>query len=225
MRIQSQTYIQSQDGFSLLETLIALVIMSLASLALFQSSSALLRVSDKALEISETLLDDGAGRKMLRSLIAGAKTHWPENIILGTQDDIFTGDNRILKGRSVGVPTKNRAKFEAFTLELVELGHDNTALRLTSTDLVLDVFPILGRNAKMEYLGEDKIWYKQWPPREIPSPGFFNDVELMQMPHLPLAVKISWIDGIFGEDVQRSIIAATDGATRPPYRDVSDIDL
>ena len=76
----------SEAGFSLLEVLIALAIMSLTSLALFQSMSRMLYISDRAIDVSEQSLENAVSNLTIRQLVDGLVPSWsikPEDSFLG----------------------------------------------------------------------------------------------------------------------------------------------
>ncbi len=198
-----------QSGFTLLETLIALAIMSLASLALFQSTGTLLRVTDGAVSAGERTLEEAIARKTFRRSIAGLTPAWPEQA-----DAFFKGDANQFSGLSTGLPSEQDEVLMAFSFVLVGGGSDGVDLQITTPTNMWTLKNFHVDRASFSYLGEDHHWYEIWPPAEIPAPGFFDDENFMTMAQLPLAIRLR---GQVGE-VLIDWIAPISGAHEPPFR-------
>jgi len=110
-------------GFTLLETLIALAILSIASLAMFQSIGTLLQVSDKAVSASERTVDKSLDRLALITLMSEIVPHWNDQA-----DMAFTGTDVEMSGVSTINLGVDSSGLTPFTLRLVdERGLDMSA--------------------------------------------------------------------------------------------------
>jgi len=87
---------RAEQGFTLLETLMALAMMSIISLALFQSLGQMLAVSDRAVRIGNGSLDQFANEAGYRDFIGDIIGTW-------TQSDpfILKGNEQQLSGLAV----------------------------------------------------------------------------------------------------------------------------
>ena len=90
-------------GFSLLETLFALVIMSFASLALFQSTSAMLSLSDRAVSAAERTLDGALDRRAIGHWIGKRRAKLNDIGAIVPQ-----GTKRVIASLKVGVARHDR---------------------------------------------------------------------------------------------------------------------
>ena len=191
----------TQSGFSLLETLFALVIMSFASLALFQSTSAMLSLSDRAVSAAERTLDGALDRRALGSLLGHLVPHWPE-----APDTAFTGSPTQLRGVSsaglsdaaghmpfiLRLETQDISAGSALSLQYQNI---NTELRRfgggDDEDAPLwTLSQNIAPDARFSYLGVDNQWYGHWPPQETPVTPYFNDARFIDPPALPRAIKL-----------------------------------
>jgi len=178
-------------GFTLLETLVALAILSLTSLALFQSMGALLQVSDKAIKAGERTMDKSLDRVALNSLMSALVPHWNNNPAMA-----FRGTELTLSGLStvnLGLETQG---LTPFTLRLKPQTTSKTnTLQYVSDEISLELASDIPSSARFGYVGVDSALRKTWPP-EIPlSAGFFDQKAFDTIPILPNAVYLSLPDG------------------------------
>ena len=197
-------------GFTLLETLISLAILSVVSLALFQSTSMLLRITDRAVQAGERALESSIARKTFRSSIGGLTLGWSEH-----KEDIFIGNERSLSGLSRDVPALFAQRLQRVSFHLIPTDTDTITLEVRMEDSVWSLHEFTAQRAKFSYLGTDQKWYEAWPPQQTPSTGFFDDAAYLQIPQLPLAVRISGVNR--GEKF--SWVADIADVHRPLYRE------
>lgn len=191
-----------EAGFSLLETLFALAIMSLASVALFQSTSSMLRLSERAVAAGERTVSGGLDRLALTHLIDGLVPPWPEET-----DAIFKGSSTALQGLSTGGLTLIQEQAVFFTLTLEAAAGGKAALIYRAKDalggsegesltkhagvdgwVLMDALPA---DARFFYMGVDQKWRDVWPPDTKPARGYFDDDRFTQDPVLPIAIQLS----------------------------------
>lgn len=193
---------KGEAGFSLLETLFALAIMSIASLALFQSTSAMLQVSDRAVRTGERTLNSELDRIVTSNIVEGIMTPWPEHT-----DSAFTGSAREFSGLSTGTPQAGAARPARFTLTLERQNSGSVLIYRAVNEVRIARAPRAGsvepaaaeswvlmhslpEAARFEYMGIDQKFYNIWPPLETPSRGYFNDDILMKGEALPEAIRL-----------------------------------
>lgn len=200
----------SEQGFSLLETLIALAIMSIASLALFQSTATMLSVSDRAVKTSERVLDGALNRRAMTGLLSGLVPAWPED---GARS--FKGTASRLEGLSAeslswqnealgsglshfsltlsGEAQNNTQPLNAWSLRYEDLTSNGNS-RTRDEGWVLDAG--LPANTRFRYLGLDGTWRANWPPPTPPATPYFNDALFITTSPLPEAVKLETGQGV-----------------------------
>ena len=191
-----------EAGFSLLETLFALAIMSLASVALFQSTSSMLRLSERAVAAGERTVNGGLDRIALSNLVESITPAWPE-----AEDDVFSGTAQSFRGLTAGAPRAGLARLTRFEMRLEDAGPNSKVLmyypqgegvfesRKNAPNgwMMKAGFP---KGATFHYRGVDQKDYPFWPPKEKPSRGYFdNDDMLLKTPPLPEAISLKSAQG------------------------------
>lgn len=174
------------QGFTLLETMIALALMALTTLALFQSGSALLRVSDRAVNLARTSINENVTRQIYVDLVRGLVPAWEEN-----SSQIFEGKPEGFHGLSSAIPTSMTTTLAPFSIDLRANTKTGQTLRLNVGTTGLDLVQFDSTDMQFSYLGADGVWRSSWPPETVPKPGFFDDDKYMDMPQLPKAIKLA----------------------------------
>jgi len=193
---------RQDHGFTLLETLMALAIMSIISLALFQSLGQMLAVSDRAIRIGNESLDQFANEAGYRDFIGDIIGTWSEQDPL-----IFKGNTLQMSGLAVSpliVDQQTGAQSFQLSIESVPTAEGRPArfqLALDSDGLSLNAIgtrsrPVLavfeGQNPRLLYSSYDQTPRRLWPPDTVPSPGIFNDNIYMDIPRLPHAIGLAY---------------------------------
>ncbi len=178
---------ETERGFSLLETLFALAIMSIASLALFQSTSSMLSLSDRAVKAGERTVNKSLDRLAISRVIDGMMPHWPHQP--GTA---FEGQSRALRGLSSAPLSANMGGPELVMLRLQagKNGQETLIYSPENTQESWEIMTGLPPGARFEYMGIDQEWYAIWPPEVTPERGYFDDGKLQRTPALPQAVRL-----------------------------------
>lgn len=193
-----------ESGFSLLETLVALAIMSIASLALFQSTSAMLSLSDRAVKTSERVLDAELSRRAVTGLLSALMPAWPED-----QARQFSGSATTLQGLSTkGLSWQSEALGSGLAhfalslkdsanggavLEYTDLSQRSSGASAQAQGWILEAS--LPAGARFTYQGLDGQWYSQWPPANPPATPYFDDALFIQTPALPEAIRLQASNG------------------------------
>lgn len=188
---------RKEQGFSLLEVMVSLVILSLVSLATFQSITTLNALSDRANAVADRAIERALDYAAFDALIASAVPRWPDQSGTALQ-----GDSRSV--RFTGAVTEIRSETGSDTgtitrLRRAELRVEDGRL-LLQTDNALQDLGLVGTGTQFSYLATDRIWRDEWPldttvpfgPAEA-SPN--DDYRFSSPPQFPLAVRLSLPDG------------------------------
>jgi len=179
-----------QHGFSLIEMIVALAIMSIVMSVLFQSVYGWVRLSDRINNASQNSVAGTVKIKQFQYGVSGLIATWPEN-----EDEVFTGTSIYFRGLSrfsLDGATPRLRKIE-YRLEVID---EAITLLFQSPEnqWPLASFPDVTINsnpaATFSYLGADGQWQEQWPPAENPVPGPFIDATQFPIPQLPLAIRM-----------------------------------
>jgi len=207
--------IANEYGFSLLETLIALAILSLSSLILFQSTSSMLSVSEKTSMANDKLIENVIARETFKNIISGLTPGWPNQ-----EGTVFDGKPHEFSGLTTRFPssTDYRMAHVSVTLNQTENNVNNLIVKSAGTDaIILEEFNATA--AVFEYMGEDQVFYPVWPPEQLKNLGFANDASFMEVPDLPKLIRLS-VETSSSESNNHVIwIASIGGETRLPYKD------
>ena len=181
-----QKRLENQAGFSLLELIVSMAIVSLISTALFQSMVSWTRLASRASDAADQSLSNIAGQEMFDRAVSGFVFAWPED-----EEGTFSGSPTSFSGLS-------HKPLETITpqLALIQFSIDQTSAggRLTykhgPVKWALTTFT--GNNASFAYLGADGVWRPSWPPAENPEAGPFDDAQYFATPQFPAAIKVTF---------------------------------
>lgn len=204
-----------EGGFSLLETLVALAIMSLTSLILFQSTTSMLSVSEKASDASVRIVDNAIARTTFKKIIGELTPGWPDR-----ETTVFKGTVAGFSGLTATFPSAIEQELTTMSMEFRSRGVNNIDLvlkKLGEPEIILDSFE--GDEGTFSYLGQDQLFYPVWPPERLRSQGFDTDESFQEVPELPVAIRMT-ISGTESRDgVSVLWLATVNGLTKLPYRD------
>lgn len=193
-----------EAGFSLLEVMVSLVILSLVSLATFQSITTMSALSDRANHAAERSIERTLDYAGFDAIISAAVPKWqgePGDAMAGNAERLVltTALTRPARSRAVQSEAGDEGAALINRLRLVEIQIEEGYLVIKSEG---DALPMsfVGQEAALSYLGTDRIWYSAWPPeRSLPygpeaaKPN--DDYQLSGPPQFPLAVRLSLTDG------------------------------
>jgi prepilin-type N-terminal cleavage/methylation domain-containing protein len=180
---ESVRKLQHSAGFSLIEMIVTLALLSLISLILFQSAitqwSNMQRISlafERAqnLPLREEIFRDVAGQ-----LLPG----WPEQ-----QIGIFRGGPEGFSGITLRpfsaldhqlAPLDVRISNQGAGQSLIMGGEDAN-----------DILASEISNARFDYKAMDGSWHDRWPPETKPGNGFFTDQVYFETPQLPEVIRL-----------------------------------
>ena len=182
--MRSSRLMRGQAGFTLLEVMIGLVILSLASLAMMQSTVSMMRSTDRAVDVAQVSIETALNRQVYEDALDTFLLSWDEE---GRAR--FRGEARRMSGpmatsllpdTALGQRAELAVTREGDAL-LLQLGHREDAVTLARFE---------GRDARFGYLGRDRAWHAKWPPDTLPRSGIFNDDVGAQMPEWPEAIRL-----------------------------------
>jgi len=177
-------------GFTLLEVLIALSLVSLVTIAIFQSFISMTRLSDRAQRTTEASFNEHVDAVLLGRVVEGL---FPERA--NKARNVFQGSGDEFSGMSSGfiLPDMGNKGLAFFKVSLVN----------GKVILVLDdrefAFSSKAEAQAFSYLGTDRNWHSEWPPANALPFGPIENVqnqdhELALPPLLPLAIRINFVD-------------------------------
>lgn len=171
----------NQFGFTLLELLITMVIVSVISLGLFQSLSSMLQVTERAVKSGERVFDSALLKKQRVELLASLVPSWPD------KKDPFVGGAESFSGVSASLLSLSEDRFGGFEMYLTKRGGDiSVNYRADGLEYVMQ--NNLPAGAKFIYLGQDSHWYDEWPNKKILSQVSDDNNLIFNPPDLPSAI-------------------------------------
>lgn len=193
--------VMSEDaGFSLLETLVALMIMAIASLALFQSTTAMLSLSDRAVRTGERTLDNALTRRALSGVLAGLIPPWRDE-----HDTAFTANARQMSGFTAQGLSAVDTGASRFTLYLDRSGPTQTRLvyrtetasargrrsAAQTTEAPWVIKDDIPPGAEFTYQDDKGVWHSVWPAPAPKARAFDNLAAVLDTPPLlPAAIAL-----------------------------------
>lgn len=188
-RMTRKSKADSQAGFSLLELIASLAIVSLVSAALFQSMAAWMRLSARAAAAADATLTSIAGQQMFDRAVGGLTFAWPEETearFIGASDGFSGHSATPLQGLTPG-------------LDVIQVAIQSSVspargrIVYSSGDAVW-ALQEFDETAALSYLGADGAWRSNWPPATNPEPGPFADAPFFDTPQLPIAIRLTYGD-------------------------------
>lgn len=187
-------------GFTLLETLVVLVITALISVVLVQGMglvlSARTSVESKLVDADQFILQ----RNVLLDPLRGVVPDYPD------RPNIFSGQLRQVRGFTVKPLQERLGSPVGFTMAMdYDSGTDETFVtyrELGSEPLVVARWP--GNVGGFYYRDRTGDWNEAWPPAGVAADT---------VPQTPWLIRVE-----MGEGVPSSLIASVDGAHRRPFR-------
>lgn len=151
---------RASRGFTLIEVLVVIVLVSLMSYLLMQSMSQVMFLRFRFLTFLETLQVGKMQEQWFRQVASSIATD------LQPSTNIFVGDKRGFSGRilnplqgPIGVPTQAR-------MRLVQAGV-RVSLKYAELGAELDLGSWVANGAEFSYLDKDGELHSQWPPEML----------------------------------------------------------
>ena len=169
-----------EGGFSLLEVLVSLALISVTTLLIYRVVIDQFALSQRIERVNSLTLDTWSHRQVFADSIGAIVPEWsgsePDNTFYGASDR-FGG----LTGQSQFEFADRLVPF-SFTLQGNQLIYQEAGAWI-----VLEVLP---EEATFSYLGDDHIWHPKWPPDERTDAGAYDDSEFYEQPQLPVAIRL-----------------------------------
>lgn len=172
----------SESGFSLIEVLVTLAILSVSSALIFQSLWSQMALVERVETATAAAVQDRITRSGFGQVIGGLTPAWPEE----EQSNVFVGDGSSMSGLTATPLTADELDLPQFEMSI---DPQTQALEYRSGDITIQLVQFNGP-AQFHYLGQDDFWVNEWPLDDIPDPGPFDDSADYVMPPLPKAVRI-----------------------------------
>ncbi|TCP32956.1 prepilin-type N-terminal cleavage/methylation domain-containing protein [Rhodothalassium salexigens DSM 2132] len=177
----------ASGGFSLIEVIVTLAIVSLVSTILFQSVTTHWGNMQRIDAAFDRAREGGVRAQVFRQVVVHLLPAWPEQ-----EEARFRGGPSGFSGLTGQAASASEAALTPFSIEAVAgRGVGPLRLRLVDRDVVL-ADPV--RDVRVEYLALNGRWLDRWPPEENPGNGFFSDGQYFDTPPLPEAIRIRFVD-------------------------------
>lgn len=173
------------EGFSLLEVLVALAIMSVASLGLFQSLSSMLEVSSKSVRYTESTLNNAIIDRSLSQLVRGLVTEWPDG-----PDNPFIGRETEFEGLSTRAIEEDNFGIMAFTLQLRENQQAGRDLVYSSANQEIYLARDLPDASHFLYRNIDGSWSDVWPMPPSRDTSALEELLPFETKAMPVAIAL-----------------------------------
>jgi len=172
---------ESRDrGFSLLEVLVALVLISVTTLLISRVVIDQFALSQRIESVNHITLDTWSHRQTFADSVGAIVPDWsdsePNNSFYGAPDKFG------------GVTTQPQfALFDRLVPFSFALQDNQLIYQEAETQIVLENLP---EEATFSYLADDQAWYERWPPEVRTDPGPYDDSEFYEQPQLPVAIRL-----------------------------------
>ena len=173
-------------GASLLELIVALAIISLASLALFQSMGAWMRISATTANAAETAITNALALERFQILVRGLSIAWPEE-----ESSMFMGTPSNFSGLTTSPLHFADPGLEKVTLSIASQNGTPALMYQAGREVWTLASTRPGTSLVFEYLGADGNWRANWPPKTLPLIFAQDDPSFFQIPQLPKAIKLT----------------------------------
>lgn len=171
-----------QAGFSLLETLVTLAILSISSVLIFQSLASQANLTARIEAAATNATSDAVKREGFTSVVQGLVPSWPED-----DETPFDATPEKVSGLTASPLLNESFGLIYFTFELSG-NPSELAYIANGRRVVLETF---SEAAAFSYLGPDDEWYPEWPPAlKQPDAGRFDDSPAYETWPLPRAIRI-----------------------------------
>lgn len=168
-------------GFTLLEVLVVLVIVSLISVVLMQGMGLILNLRDNLGDRMADLERAALQRSVIRLPLEGLVADFNDG------ESIFTGTAERISGLTIQPLFRRGGRPIPFALTLeYEEGKELNSLYYTEDqDERLLLASWSGKRAYFRYIGDPRGWVPSWPPGDAPVLGLTTIVADVRPPQLP----------------------------------------
>jgi len=175
-----------ERGLTLVETLVGLALLSLISMAMFQSITIWLLLSTQTSMHAQGAVSGAISSQQFQWVVRGLTPAWPEE-----DEKIFSGTPRGFSGISRR-PLESASPGMGVISMTVEIDGGEAKLTYRSGDLSWPFLRASIREGAFTYLAADGTWRQEWPPETSPEAGPFDDAIFAPTPQLPLAIRFEY---------------------------------
>ncbi|WP_334021624.1 PulJ/GspJ family protein [Alteromonas sp. S015] len=160
---------RAERGFTLLEMMVVLVIVSLISVLLMQGFSFVIglqeRIRVQLVTVQNVELKEQWFRLVTRAIIREDTA----------PDDRFQGDNNQFSGTTLQ-PLHNKLGVPTQVQWRIEYDGENTSLFYSEADEEpIRIISWRGREQSFQYLDEEGVFHDEWPPEDSLMPAAFSN--------------------------------------------------
>lgn len=169
------------SGFTLLEVLVVMMIVSLVSVVLMQGMSLILNLrdnlGDQMFDLDQTVLK----RNLVRQPLQGLYADFDDEL------NIFSGQPTKISGLTIQPLLRRAGRPIPFsmTIEYDESLRSNTLVYREDQDEPLRIATWEGEPAFFRYIGDETGWADAWPPVGLSSAVIANVITEVRAPQLP----------------------------------------
>lgn len=172
-------------GFSLVEVLVALFVSSVLALALFQSTSQWLFITDRASQATNDAMSRLSTQRAFDQIVRGLIPAWPDD-----ESGMFVGDEDGFSGLTVGRPMAGRSGLKQVRLYLRRADQSQQLVYASAGGEVVLRREIPNANAAFAYLDEGFSWSSHWLQADAArSASGDNGSQEDERPRLPRAIR------------------------------------
>jgi prepilin-type N-terminal cleavage/methylation domain-containing protein len=177
----------SQQGFSLIEAIIALIILSAIAGLVFSLLGAQFALAGRVDQTTQATLTSALGRERLSVIVEGLVPAWPDD-----PDGRFRGGPAAFSGLTSVRLEASEPRLRAFSVELVDPG---ATVRLRSGGVDITTAEMAASAGAFSYMDQAGLWHDQWPPAKPSDFGRFDDSRYAEAIPLPAAIRLQIADG------------------------------
>lgn len=183
----------AERGFTLLEMMVVLVIVSLISVLLMQGFSFVTglqeRIRLQLVTVQNVELKEQWFRLVTRAIIREETT--PE--------DRFQGDNNQFSGITLQ-PLHNKLGIPTQVQWRIEYDGENTSLFYSEADEEqIRIISWRGQEQSFQYLDDEGVFHDEWPPEDALMPAAFSNSSTSSKPSpLPVGILLAGEQGVGG---------------------------
>lgn len=143
----------------MIEVLVTLAIVSIVSVLIFASLGTQVRQVEAVDKAASEILDSTAQNRLIGEIVSNSVEAWPEE-----SDAKFRGARKSLTGLSTHGLLDPVGYLQPYAIQIVQSGgSESVEVSTAEGQWSLEDFDT---EMEFRYLGQDGIWYEQWPPPE-----------------------------------------------------------
>lgn len=194
-----------ESGFSLLEVLVTLAIVSIVSMITFRSLGIQVDQASRVEESTLRAVSGVAEYRLLSSVIEQTVPSWPEN-----ESALFRGTRDSIHGTTAARAFGANTGLQHYTIRLAETRNRETSLEVTLGGQTLSASTV-SANAAFVYYGQDGTWHESWPPTGLDPT---NIEQTVRIGRLPILIRMT----TSGQNADENILISLENSGYLPVR-------